>query len=247
MMGFYEEIAADYDHLTRFQERLARETKIMIRWIARYHFRSAVDVACGSGLHAIILAQLGVRAVGADLSETMIEQAKRHAAEFQVAVDWVVAAMEDAPPHIKGTFDAVLCLGNSLPHLLTQGEFETAIRNFAKLLCAGGVVILQLLNYQRIISREERIIGIHRHGDTEYIRFYDFLPYLIQFNLLTIKWKPQAATHTLHSTCLYPYQADDLTSVLLRHGFREIELFGDMNFQPFDADASPNLVIVAKK
>ncbi|MBD3308567.1 hypothetical protein GF339_19275, partial [candidate division KSB3 bacterium] len=55
-MGFYEEIAEQYDSMTRFQMRMPRETEMLKGWIARYHFCSVVDIACGTGLHAIILA-----------------------------------------------------------------------------------------------------------------------------------------------------------------------------------------------
>ena len=247
MEGFYEEIAAEYDTMTRFHERMPRETGLLKRWIARYHITSAVDVACGTGLHAIILAQLGIRTVGADLSEAMITTAQTHAREFAVQVPWIQTPMEQAYQHIEGTYDAVFCLGNSLPHLLTQPELEAAIYSFFQLLRPEGIVVIQLLNYHRILNEQLRIVGIHRQEATEFIRFYDFEPDRIRFNLLTVQWNNGTASHSLNSTLLYPYQKEEVERALSEHGFRQIEYYGNMNFYPFEEQKSPNLVIVGRK
>ncbi len=246
-MEFYEELAAEYDNMTRFDERLPKERAMLHGWIDRYHFRSALDVACGTGLHAILLAQAGIQMVGADLSPAMLKQAHAHADELGVQVEWIEADMESGDRRINRQFDAAFCLGNSLPHLLTPQAFEAAASSFSRLLHPGGMLAIQLLNYARILAERERIVGIHRHGATEYVRFYDFLDPLVRFNVLTIQWQENQAASTLNATTLYPYQQGEIETMLRRHDFTEIEVFGDMLFHPFDAEQSPNLVVVAKK
>ncbi|MBD3305431.1 methyltransferase domain-containing protein [candidate division KSB3 bacterium] len=233
--------------MTRFQMRMPRETEMLKGWIARYHFCSVVDIACGTGLHAIILAQLGIQTVAADISEAMLQNARAHAEHFGVQIPWIQTSMEHARQHIEGTYDAVFCLGNSLPHLLNQEALEAAVQNFARLLQPGGLAVIQILNYQRILADQQRIIGIHRQDDTEFIRFYDFLPDGIGFNLLTIQWEQGKPSHTLSTTLLYPYQQHEVVQALSTGGFRNFEYYGDMNFQPFDPQTSSNLVIVAQQ
>ena len=246
-MGFYEELAAEYDNMTRFDERLPKERAMLQAWIERYGFQSAIDVACGTGLHTIILAQAGIQVVGADLSNAMLAQAQSHAKQVGVQVEWRQASMENVSVHVQKTFDAAFCLGNSLPHLLTSQEFDAAAASFSRLLRPGGMLVIQLLNYTRILSEKERIVGIHRHDATEYVRFYDFLDPLIRFNVLTIQWQGHQATSTLNATALYPYQHHEIEAMLRQHGFGEFEWFGDMQFHPFDQEKSPNLVIAAKR
>ena len=247
LMGFYEEIVSEYDSMTRFQERMQRETDMLKNWIERYQFHSAVDVACGTGIHAILLAQLGIQTVGADISEAMLAKAKLHAGELDIQLPWIQTPMEHARQHIEGQYDAVFCLGNSLPHLLTQPELDAAINSFFQLLSPHGILVIQLLNYSRILAEKNRIVGIHRQETTEYIRFYDFPPELIRFNLLTVHWRNGKATHTLNSTSLYPYRKHELEQALHQHGFSHFEYYGDMNFRPFEEQSSQNLVIVGKK
>lgn len=246
-MGFYEEIAEHYDDMTRFDDRVQRETDVLKGWVDRFRFRSAVDVACGTGIHAIILAKSGIQTVGADISETMLVKAKSHAEAHDVRVSWIQTAMQQARQNIEGEYEAVFCLGNSLPHLLTPEDLEAAVSSFFQLLSPGGIVVIQLLNYPRILKEQNRIVGIHRQGELEFIRFYDFYPARILFNLLTIHWQNGKAAHTLNTTTLYPYQKHELERALSKHRFCEFEYYGDMRFQPFDEQASPNLVLIGKK
>ncbi len=246
-MGFYEKIAGEYDAMTRFHERMPRETEMLKGWFERYRFSSVADVACGTGIHAIILGKLGLRVVGADPSDAMLTQARVHAGESKAQVSWVRTSMEHARQHIEGEYDAVICVGNSFPHLLTSESFQSAVKNFHQLLSSGGIVVIQLLNYHRILTEQNRIVGIHRQETTEFIRFYDFLPDSIRFNILTIQWQDGKASHTLNSISLYPYQRHEIEQMLSQHGFGEYEYYGDMYFHPFEEDVSPNLVIVGKK
>jgi len=246
-MGFYEEIAGQYDHMTRFHERMDKETAMLKRWIERYGFSTALDVACGTGLHAIALARLGIQAAGADISEAMLAKARSHAHEFGVQILWIQASMQELRQHLHAEYQAIFCLGNSLPHLLQQADLEAACANFYHLLSPGGVLVLQLLNYHRILTEQDRIVGIHRQGDATYIRFYDFSPGRLMFNLLTIHFHHETCTHALHSTPLYPYRQDELERHLSTHGFIDLESYGDMQFHPFEEQVSTNLVIVGKR
>ena len=248
-MGFYEEIVSNYDSMIRFQERLRKETDTLQQWIERYRFRSAVDTACGTGLHAIIFAQLGLDVAGADISEAMLQQARSHAKELDVHIPWIHSGMQVLSQKLAGRqFEAVFCLGNSLPHLLTQAELQAAFESFHQLLAPGGILVIQMLNYNRILKKQERIVGIHRQGSTEFIRFYDFLPERLRFNLLTVEWEGDTRVkHSLSSTELHPYQKQELEAMVEKFDDMIIESYGSMDFQSFDKSRSSNLVLVAKK
>jgi hypothetical protein len=177
----------------------------------------------------------------------MLDAARAHARETQVDVAWVNTSMQQAAEAIQGQHDAVLCLGNSLPHLLNPAALEAAANSFSRLLKPGGMLVAQILNYHRILTEQQRIVGVHRRNATEFIRFYDFLPGRIRFNLLTIDWQAEPPAHTLHSTLLYPYQKDELEAAFAAQGFATFDFYGGMNFQPFDELTSPNLVFAASK
>jgi 2-polyprenyl-3-methyl-5-hydroxy-6-metoxy-1,4-benzoquinol methylase len=247
-MPFYEEIADIYDDMTRFDERLDKEIVVLKEWQQRYGFQTALDVACGTGLHALALVRLGVHVVGADISEAMLAKARKHAAESGENIRWIHAPMQQIAFQVPNAqYDAIFCLGNSLPHLLESDDLVTAFENFATLLTPDGILVLQLLNYARVLAEKERIVGIRQQQNTMFIRFYDFHPPTLTFNLLTVSIQERRCPHTLHSTTLYPYQQKELDKHLTRQALLPIGYYGTMQFHSFDPQTSPDLIIVAQR
>lgn len=245
--AFYKALSPDYDRMTRFQERLHKEQEMLREWLRRYPFKSVVDAACGTGLHSIALKKLGVEVIGADNSPEMLQQAEQNARLQNVAIKWLAAPMQDLKHYLKQSFDGLLCLGNSLPHLLSAEDLQQTLKSFFALLNEGGCVVIQILNYSRILRERERIVNIAEEGDKQFIRFYDFIDPLIRFNLLTIHRQQQKVSHQLISTELYPYRREELDEALRQAGFINLEYFGNMQFAPYDDRQSTNLVIVAEK
>ena len=246
MTAFYDEIADRYDEITGAAGRV-ESAKAFLEYLAtQVDLKSAVEAACGSGLYAVLLADMGVRVIGADISTGMLEQARRRARDAGVEVQWVRASMQDLADELPGPHDAVLCLGNSLPHLLTDEDLDAALAAFARLLRGGGLLAVQVLNHSRILARAERIVGIDRHGDREYVRFYDFLDGRVRFNILHIDWSVDPPGKALHSTMLRPRTADELSSAMAARGFTDVRCCGDLCGGPFDASSSDMLVVFAR-
>lgn len=246
-MRFYDQLADSYDDMTRFDERFPRERQMLRRWQEKLQFHSALDVACGTGLHAISLASLGVTVAGVDASRKMIRKAQENARRFGADVPFHHGTMEDLPAVITIPYDIILCLGNSIPHLLNKKDLIRSLQHFYSLLTENGHLLVQLLNYAPILKLNKRIVGVHRIGNREFIRFYDFLPDHLQFNVLQIVEKNGRLHSKLVSTSLHPYKSDELEAGLRQVGFSSIFYYGDMHFAPFNPGHSPNLVILAKK
>lgn len=233
--------------MTRFKERLQSEQVILEQWLKRYSFKSVLDAACGTGLHSILFKKLGLRVVGADVSTEMLKYATQNAHDQNVQVDWIAAPMQELNAYLQQPFEAIFCLGNSLPHLLSIPELYQTLQTFFKLLNPGGRLVLQLLNYSKIVREKERIIQISRSGEKQFIRFYDFLKPRIRFNLLIINWPDQKPVYQLISTELYPYTKIQIEKELKKMGFKNLEFFSDMRFETYDPKNSTNLIVVAQR
>ena len=245
-MDFYDQIADSYDEMTRFEQRFQNEKQIVQAWFDKLHFQSAIDVACGTGLHAILLASLGVNTTGVDISAKMLKNARKNATRIDKNISWIKSSMEDLQNQLKGPYDVLFCLGNSLPHILSQEGIEQTFRNFYNLLTPTGCIMLQLLNYDNILKNRQRIIGINKIKNSSFVRFYDFIADQVQFNILKIIEHDGLIDYDLQSTRLYPYRKEELESLLVKSKFVDLQFYGDTKFTPYDLNSS-NLVTVAHK
>lgn len=245
---FYNEAAVFYDTMTGFNKRQSREREWIKQWRKKYPFNSALDAGCGTGSTALALTAEGVRTTGIDISEKMIAKAGNNAQKIGLEnIEFIKSSFEDAGDKISKTFDAVYCMGNSLVHILPGKALDKTIRSFKKLVNPGGVLVFQLLNYEKILSGRERIIDIYREGNDEYIRFYDFGNDILNFNILRIDWNNEPARHELQTTRHYPYKRPELEKELVKYGVGIEKVYGNIKMDDFNPKGSPNLVIAARK
>ncbi|MBN2410178.1 class I SAM-dependent methyltransferase [candidate division KSB1 bacterium] len=246
-MKFYENIVGFYDDMTRFSYRIEKEKPVFQNLVKKHNIKTALDVACGTGLHTILLNELGVSATGVDNSPEMLNRAETNARKRGLDLTFINLAMQELDGNINEKFDAVFCLGNSLPHLRDTVALNDAVSQFSGMLHKGGTVFLQILNYDKILATQNRIVNINYSNNYEFIRFYDFLDHKIRFNLLVIKKENDKVEHSLNSTELVPYLRDDITRILQNNNFNNIQTFADLRGNPFRQHTSDNLVITAIK
>jgi hypothetical protein len=121
------------------------------------------------------------------------------------------------------------------------------LKGCKKLLNPGGHLILNPLEYDRILDKKERIVGITRNKDHEFVRFYDFEEPFVDFNILEVDWSVKAATHKLSTTRLYPYRLQELKSALDKTGFDDIAVYEGLKFQEYNLSTSKSIMITAKR
>ncbi len=245
--GFYDRLAADYDAMTDFERRFMIESPFFRLLVSRYDIRSAVDAGCGTGFHALLLAGLGVQMTAVDISAEMIAWTTRHARECQLHVRTVQSGFEELPSSLPGPVDAVFCLGNTMAHADTSERRRSWIRAFRETLRPGGTLFIQLLNYDRILARRDRIQGIRESGSQTFVRYYDFRDPDVVFNILTLDRDSSPARARIDSLVLHPATSATLTSDLQAEGFDASPVFGSIALEPFDASASRDIVLIGTK
>jgi len=260
----YNTFSVDYDYFVNWPARLAAEMPFLEAQLQSLGSPGqparVLDAACGTGMHVIELARRGYAADGADLSSGMIERARANAAAAGVKAGFEALGFG----HLAGQFQnyhAVLCLGNSLPHVLAADELARTLADFAACLHPGGRLVIQNRNFDLVLARHERWMGpeFHRDGEKEwlFVRFYDFDPDgRLTFNILTLTREDHSGSQTGEqtgwqqraiSTRLYPQRKDELVAALETAGFEAISVYGGLNGTPFAPESSPNLVVVAQK
>ncbi|MEW5818357.1 MAG: class I SAM-dependent methyltransferase [Spirochaetota bacterium] len=250
---FYNRLAGAFDIMTDWPSRLAHEMPFIQRTLKRHNARSVLDAACGTGWHAIALEQKGYLAAGCDASPEMIERARQNAAQSRVNVRFEVAGFTQLDKFPE-TFDTILCLGNSLPHLLSQEELVEAMQHMRAKLNSGGVVILHNLNYDLRLKTKPRFFAANGNADTLVWRLADYGPEFITFHTALFERRPKEGdqggpswTVQVNSTPQRPLRQQDLDEALRRADFEDVQHFGGLDGSPFDREKSGDLVMVARK
>ncbi len=275
---FYDALAPMFDVMTDWEARLAAEGPFLAARLQEAGARTVLDAACGSGGHVLWLARQGYRVVGADVSPVMIEIARRKAADAGLDVPFAVTTFRHLPSAIshlpsaishlpsaishlptaishQPSFDAVLCLGNSLPHLLTQADLIAALRGMADVLRPGGLLVLQNLNYDLRWQRQPRWFaaqgGMLDGQEVLVWRFadYDMPAGRIAFHIALFRKAAAGWQVEVHTTPQRPLFQADLAAALDEAGFTAARWYGRMAWpeEGFEADRSPDLVAVARK
>ena len=257
---FYDALAPMFDVMTDWEARLAGEGPFLKAALEEAGAWRVLDAACGSGGHALWLAREGYDVTGADVSPVMVALAWEKAAATDLDVPFAVAALSalQLPAssfQLPVPYDAVLCLGNSLPHLLTQDDLVAALRGMAGVLRPGGALVLQNLNYDLRWQKQPRWFmaqgGVLDGQEVLVWRFadYDVPAGRIAFHIALFRKDAPNWQVEVHTTPHRPLFQADLLAALTEAGFIESRAYGRMA-QPdeaFDVSRSGDLVVVARK
>jgi 2-polyprenyl-3-methyl-5-hydroxy-6-metoxy-1,4-benzoquinol methylase len=243
--SFYDRIAGDYDAMTNFEHRFLREGQMLRMLVVKNNFVTALDAGCGTGFHALFLARLGVKVTAVDISAKMVKQVLAHAREMGVHVEAIRQGFAGLTRRLRKKFDAVLCMGNTLAHLRAADELRKTLKAFATLLNPGSFLVLQVLNYDRIVKLGPLPQIVRETPVGTFIRTYETRDDRIR---LTIEHRRPGHTRARRQSLdLRPVYHTELLTLLEQAGYGEIELFGSIEMEPFDPAASNDIVIVARK
>jgi len=117
---------------------------------------SMIDLACGTGSLALLMARAGWSVAGIDASPGMITEAQRKARRERLRINFSCQDMRSFT--IDGEVDLVTCMFDSLNHLLSLQDLRRAFRAVRRSIRTGGYFIFDLNN--------ERCYKRHWHGSS---------------------------------------------------------------------------------
>lgn len=214
--------------------------------------RRVLDLGCGTGEHCRFLVEQGFEVVGIDLSESMIRKARE--APLPPGLSFVQGDLAEVGGLTEGQFSGGICLGNALPHILTDRALESFLRGLRRRLAPGACCILQLLNYERIVSRQERHLPLnfrpHDDGESVFLRLMEVQDDgRVLFFPTTLRWRPDAdppvTVVASKRVELRGWRLSELEAAFAAAGFVHRELYGSFERRPFDPLESRDLILVA--
>jgi SAM-dependent methyltransferase len=241
---FYDWLAGGYDAMTGFSGRFAKESPFYRELVTAHNIHSAIDAGAGTGFHSLLLAQLGVTVTAVDASPRMLGALHEHASTMGLTVSTLVSDLASLPEHVGAPVDAIFSLGNTLAHCLSAEALETVIRGFHAVLRPGGFLVIQMLNYRRILATREELIGTREADGFRFTRRYTFGDPLITFSI-TREELNGGIPPEVESVSLFPHQDSDVERLVAGAGFRDIRFFGSIAWEPYSGTESRDLIVMA--
>ena len=110
--------------------------------------KTAMDLACGTGVLCEILRENGIASAGMDFSAGMIDIARQRCPE----IPYAVADMTVFRPEAQ--YDLVTCTGDAINHIAALSDVEKIFRNVYAYTAQGGYFIFDLLNEKEVSDSE---------------------------------------------------------------------------------------------
>jgi SAM-dependent methyltransferase len=242
---FYAKILPLYDKLISYENRKERETPFWKKLFNKYQILNAHDCACGTGHHLLIFNELGISCSGSDLSDAMVNEAKKKCEERNLKNTIFQADFRNIKTYLKKPVDLIVNLGNSLAYLSKEEYILVHLKGCNSSLSNEGVLVIDTRNYDYLLKERPRFIPLSFREDYGFIYAIDYLKESIQFNVLYFNLSNK--DFQKFSTTYYPILYEKLIHYLKESGFEFENQYSNYNFEAFNLNTSSNLIIVAKK
>jgi SAM-dependent methyltransferase len=242
--------AEEYDATIRWRARLRNERPFFEKIFKEHNVNSVLDCACGTGRHALLFKELGLEVEGFDLDEDMVRAARRNTREAKRKIRFFRADLTSFARSCKRTYAACISIGNSLSLAGPRSTLKAFLKNAAKVLETGGILMTQIINYRTIKEGEYTFVPPRIAGKGQevfcLVKFFERRKERIFVNFVKAARRKDGIEQDHFRSELTPYYRADFAA-LLKRDFSVIGYFGDYRFAKFGARKSKDLIVVARR
>jgi SAM-dependent methyltransferase len=265
----YHVLARHFDLLNEKYVPYGRQCDFLEEAFLKYSRKplDILDLASGTGLHAIPLARRGYHVVGVELSNEMLEEARQKAgssgsgnpadlqtAEYHGKLTFLHADMRQL--RFKEEFDVAFAFNYPVAYCLTHTELAALLAGVSRALRSGGLFLFDYFSHFDLLSTTQQ-----EEAESEEVRFeiakefsFDHLrQVLLEHDIYTIHNQKDGSTRILEGydefRVYYPqelvYYLETMPALSSAAGFRVLGFHKRWNLE-----AEPNrsdLVVVAEK
>jgi glycine/sarcosine N-methyltransferase len=244
----FQDLTDVYEAMIDWPKRLGHEEPFYRGLFQQHGVGSVLDAACGTGRHAAMFHDWGLRVVGADISPAMIDRARANFGE-PAGLRWVVRGF-DEPIASAEPFDAAVCLGNSLPLASDMKMVQRAISQMLAAVRDGGLLVVHALNLWHLpdgpcvwqkrqfaaLPQGQVLIvkGVHRCAERGYVE-------------VIVSGLSGDSPMQTQSVPFLSLEAGKLESMARAAGAGEVRFCGGYHDEPYDRSESADLLMIVEK
>ena len=238
-MSLYSKFSEYYERVFPFREEVYR----FLKGYAGNPGNAVLDVGCGPGHYCGRFAREGFSALGIDLDEAMIAEARRRYPEAAFrCLD--MKRVDEA----GGKFSCIWSIGNVLSHLPGE-ELAPFISKIHALLENRGCWIMQIMNWDALARLKEydfpvRAITADGSSATFHRRYTSITPASRRF---TFSLRQEASVLFEETVSLYPVSTKSYLSLHESAGFQCEGMYSDFSGNPLQDAPGTGMVLVFRK
>ena len=215
------------------------EVHEMIRWLALHPGAEVLDLCCGMGRHSLALADAGFHVTGVDLSDVLLDEARRLDSSRRVV--WMKGDMRAVP--LDKPFDAVVNLFTSFGYFSEDGENLKVLKEMHRLLKPGGQFLIDFLNpavvRRRLVPYSERMDGEAVIKESR--RIADGCV------RKTIVIESPGQPERIYEEQVKLYELPDFERLLHAADLKLVQVYGDYSGREYTASESPRIIMTGIK
>jgi SAM-dependent methyltransferase len=222
-------------------EATAAEVDFLVRTTRLRPGSRVLDVACGSGRHALPLARLGCRVTGVDVSTEAIGFATAVARDEGLALDLRIGDMGGLPRDVRA--DVAICMGNAFGYLDHAGT-QRFLAELARLVAPGGALVLDYA-----FAAESLLPGISLDEEPMTIGGVEATQ-VNEYDVAESRWLTSFTFRRgdeVHrgTSVQHVYTSAEVARLVTAAGFAAVEMYGDPDGAPYRL-GSHRLLLVAR-
>jgi glycine/sarcosine N-methyltransferase len=238
---FYSSIAKYYSLIFPFNKA---QSSFVENEMGSLTGKSILDVGCGTGELAYVLAQKGAFVKAVDLNDALLREARKYRSHDNL-VYCNANMLHIASLFERTSFDSVICFGNTLVHLLNHrqtGEFFSGVKSVLK---PGGIFFLQILHYDYIFQEMVDTLPYIENDAVKFERNYRFIAGSREIRFITRLTIKMTGEVIENETSLLGTGVNELMELMTMHELSDIRMYADFQKTPFGGRHLP-LVIVSQ-
>jgi len=230
-MGMFDRFAEYYDLTYRNMLDYEKDCNILEKIFRKFLKRkpeSILDIGCGTGSHALILAKRGYRLDGIDISETMIRKARAKERGLRLNVKFHVQDMQEM--RLKRQFDCAISMFGALGYVHTYNGLVNVLSGLRQHLNDDGLFVFEFWNvggarpspYQRWIEAKDEKTTLYRLSESNLDPLTNVIT--VDMKFLTIKRDRHVETfkETHKMRC---YTPAEMQQYLEGNGFKLLSVY----------------------
>lgn len=232
------------EYLNVYQHRNEQDAEEHIKLIldnVKIPSRSKIlDMACGAGRHAVILARKDFEVTAVDLSENLLLIARQSANDENLNINFIRSDIREFKTNEK--FNLIINLFTSFGYFDSDVENFSVLQKAYDLLTDDGYFILDFFNsyflQQNLIESSEEIL--------DEVKIHQFRK--IKENRVTKKIViTKDGNLSQFEESVRMFTKEELTKAIKNIGFDIYKTFGDFLGNEFEQFTSPRLIMICKK